>query len=143
MQALTCKIILGFVLLVCGYTDFRYQKIYNLVTIPSILLGLVVNYYYGGIEGLKFSLLSLGIIAVVGYVVVYFHGIGYGDWKMLIAVASLMGIYYNLAILFVGSLVSAIWALIIIACKKVKSVPLGTCLLIAFTGYEIMYYFLH
>ena len=138
MQILISKYILGAMLLICGITDFKRQKIYNLVTLPVIALGVYVNYYYAGLSGLTSSLISLAIIAVIGYIIVFFQWLGYGDWKMLIAIAALMGIYYTLALFFVASLVSCIWAIIIMVRKRVESVPLGTCMFIAFTGYEIL-----
>lgn len=138
MQTLICKCVLGVMLLICGITDFKKQKIYNLVTLPAIGLGLIINGYYGGLASLEFGLISLGIIAVAGYLLVFFQWLGYGDWKLLIAIASLMGIYYTLALFFVGSLVSAFWAIYVILKKEEESVPLGTCMFIAFAGYEIL-----
>ena len=138
MQILICKCILGIMLTICGYTDFKKQNIYNFVTLPTIGLGLLVNCYFGGVSGLESSLIGLVIIAIIGYAIVYFRWLGYGDWKMLIAIAALMGIYYTLALFFIASLVSAFWAIYVITKKKTNSVPLGSCMFVAFIGYEIL-----
>ena len=50
------NIALVFGLLVCSYTDYRYNRIYNWVTLPLIGFGLLVNGIYGRWPGFLSSL---------------------------------------------------------------------------------------
>ena len=76
------------------YTDIRYSKIFNAVTVPAAILGIVVNGVghgvaglIGSIEGIALGLALLPICGLLGRI------LGGGDIKLLAAVGALEGPY--------------------------------------------------
>ncbi len=88
------RILFG-VSLVCVMTaaisDFHVRRIPNWLTLPSILLGLVLNGAFFGWSGLVLSLKGLGL----GFLLLFFWyllgGMGAGDVKLLSAVGAILG----------------------------------------------------
>ena len=76
------------------YTDIRYSKILNAVTVPAAILGIVVNGVGHGVAGLVGSLegiaLGLALLPVCGLLG---RILGGGDIKLLAAVGALEGPY--------------------------------------------------
>ena len=80
------------VVMVAVYTDVRWSKIFNHLTMPAIALGLVINSLTGGIEGFVHSIAGVGlglglflISCLLGRI------LGGGDIKLLMAVGALQG----------------------------------------------------
>ncbi len=88
----------------CAYTDWKERKIYNIVTIPSIFAGAILNYHLYGPDIIGTIALSIGSVGVFGLIFALMYAIGYGDWKLWMAVSAVMNVYYFLALLFVTSL---------------------------------------
>lgn len=97
---------------ITSYCDLRYKKIYNWLTIPFWIMGIIVNTGITGISGLQISLLG----AVVGFIILlipYILGwIGGGDVKLLIAVGAWIGpgdiaysTVYGLIFMGIGSII--------------------------------------
>jgi prepilin peptidase CpaA len=97
--------------LIAAYTDIRWGKIFNVITVPFALLGLTLNTVAGGLEGL---LLSLGGIAAgfALWLVSNFLGriLGGGDIKLLMAFGALMGPMFMLWTFVIGALVGGVMA---------------------------------
>lgn len=73
-----------------AYTDLKYHKIYNKLTMPVILAGLVCNLLLGGLRGLAGSL--LGILTGALFAVLWLMGmLKAGDIKLYMAVGALAG----------------------------------------------------
>lgn len=73
-----------------GYTDLKNHKIYNKLTMPAILCGLVCNLMLGGLNGLLGSL--LGILSGAMFAVLWLMGmLKAGDIKLYMAVGALAG----------------------------------------------------
>lgn len=132
------NIVLAIILAIAGYTDYKKHKIYNYITVPAILAGPILNGFFAGAEGLKTSLMAMGIVGVVCLLIVFLHGFGYGDMKLLMGIAGIMGIWYTLALFFISSIITAVWGIIIIYKGKQHSVPLATCMLIGFICYTVL-----
>lgn len=83
--------ILVIVLLICIYTDTKSRRILNIVTIPTIILGLTYNIFTSGFEGLLFS--GKGFLVGLGVLLIPFMlgGMGAGDVKLMAAIGALMG----------------------------------------------------
>jgi len=83
--------ILIIVLLICLFTDIKSRKILNIVTLPTIVFGLIYNISTAGIVGLFFSgkgfLVGLGLL-LIPYML---GGMGAGDVKLMAAIGALMG----------------------------------------------------
>ena len=135
------NIILALALAAAGYTDFKKHKIYNYITVPAMLAGPILNGFFSGADGIKTSLLAMALVGVVCLLIVFLHGFGYGDMKLLMSIAGIMGIWYTLALFFISSIITAVWGIIIIYKGKQHSVPLATCMFIGFVCYTIMGFF--
>jgi len=72
-------------------TDFRWQKIPNLITFPSMVVGIVGHGVVHGWDGLSFSLsgLGLGLVLLLGFYAM--GGMAAGDVKLMAAVGSFLG----------------------------------------------------
>lgn len=81
----------GVTTLICVYTDCRRHTIKNIVTLPAIALGLLLNTISGGWMGLVFS--AAGLLVGVGVMAVPFllGKMGAGDVKLMGALGSLFG----------------------------------------------------
>jgi prepilin peptidase CpaA len=96
-----------------AYTDIRWGKIFNVMTVPFALLGLTLNTIGGGWEGL---LLSVGGIAaglalwmvsnVLGRI------LGGGDIKLLMAFGALLGPIFMLWTFALGALIGGAMAIV-------------------------------
>jgi prepilin peptidase CpaA len=64
--------------LISAYTDLRYRKILNLVTLPAMVLGLILQFSFFGFSGLLSALLGFLIGFRFLFFVLYFwrHGSG-------------------------------------------------------------------
>ena len=71
--------------------DLKTGKIPNFITLPAIVLGLILNAYYSGLEGLKDSLLGMILGILLLLIPFVLHGLGAGDVKLLAAIGALNG----------------------------------------------------
>ena len=88
---LLCNLVLVVFLAVCAYTDSTRHKIYNKVTFPAMLLGLVLNGAFGGFDGLLWSLLGLVFGLGIQWVPMMLGVAKAGDVKLLGGVGALKG----------------------------------------------------
>ena len=81
------------IILVLGaaFTDFRWHKIPNILTFPSMGVGIVGHGLVNGWDGLGFSLggLGLGLVLLLGFYVM--GGMAAGDVKLMAAVGAFVG----------------------------------------------------
>ncbi|MGD9384470.1 MAG: A24 family peptidase, partial [Desulfobacterales bacterium] len=101
-------------LIVAAVIDIRVQKIPNLITFPTMVLGLV---YYGvtnGLEGLLFSFGGL-VLGIVVFLILYLMGgMGAGDVKLMGAVGAIVGSKGILLTALFSAILGGIYALIIL-----------------------------
>jgi prepilin peptidase CpaA len=113
-------IVLGLIVLV---TDSIWKKIFNVVTFPAMLLGLVLNTCFWGVEGLKFSLIGLlvgGFLMFLPFVLRYAMA---GDLKYLAAVGALLGPAFALFTLLMGSIIHGVISVIyLLWTRKMRAV---------------------
>ena len=110
--------VLAGVLVISAVTDVRNGKIYNVVTYPAIVLGIVGHGIIGWlwpdqqVIGLDVALLGLGLgFGSMG--VAWLMGvIGGGDAKLMGAVGALAGWRFALSAMFYGFIVAAVMAII-------------------------------
>jgi prepilin peptidase CpaA len=85
------NIILIIVLFICLITDIKSRKILNIITLPTIVFGLVFYIFSSGFEGFLYSgkgfLVGL-ILLLIPYLL---GGMGAGDVKLMAAIGALMG----------------------------------------------------
>ena len=86
----------------CGYTDWKFQKIYNKWTLSSIGLGLLVHLLVWGIHGLLDSVLGL-LLGTLLFFLFVIRALKAGDVKLFMALGAILGWRLNLRII-VGSI---------------------------------------
>jgi prepilin peptidase CpaA len=93
-QALAKDAILGCAIglaLVAGWTDYRYRRIPNWLTVPGLLVGIAVNVAASHWGGLKTSLLGAGLGLLLLLPFVLLRSLGAGDWKLAGALGAIVG----------------------------------------------------
>jgi prepilin peptidase CpaA len=112
------EIILSIVLITCLITDLKRRKIFNFVTLPMILFGLIYHTYEGGFDGLLFSF--KGLLVGVGLLLIPFilRGIGAGDVKLLGTIGALKGSFFVFYAFLYTALIGGVIALFILLYKK-------------------------
>lgn len=111
--------ILSLILLLAVYSDIKYRKIYNKITMPGILLGFLVNIYEKKlIAGLLFSFegLVLGILLFILPFIL--GGLGGGDVKLMGAVGAFKGPLFVFYAIISAALVNGIFAMLFLAREK-------------------------
>lgn len=101
----------GIVSALCAFTDFKYRKILNKVTFPTILLGIIYWALVEGFKGVMFSgtgLLVGGALLIIPF---YLGGIGAGDVKMLAMIGALTGPVFVFQAFIWGAILGAVFAL--------------------------------
>ncbi len=99
---------------VATVTDFWRQKIYNWLTLPTLLLGLVLNTYQFGGWGFLSALLGFLLAGVVYLVLGLLGAMKGGDLKLAAAMGACLGWPLTVSALFygfiAGGFLSLIWA---------------------------------
>ena len=103
---------------IAGYTDFRWRRIPNWLTVPGLLLGIAINFIGLGWPGAKHALLgaALGLALLLPFVLV--RSLGAGDWKLVGALGAFLGPSQLLSVLFVALLIAGVMALVLVIWKK-------------------------
>jgi prepilin peptidase CpaA len=79
------------ILAVALVTDLQNRKIYNWLTFPAMLTGLVLNTAFGGLHGLQSSLIGLLVASLVFLAGFLMNAMGAGDVKLMAAVGAWLG----------------------------------------------------
>jgi len=74
-----------------AWFDYKTRRIPNGFTFSLILMGLILNSYFSGIEGLKLSFFGLGLAILILYIPFAVGGMGGGDVKLLAGIGTLLG----------------------------------------------------
>lgn len=103
---------LGVVLAVGAATDLRDRKIYNWLTYPMVVVGLILHTIVFGLAGLGAGLVGAGIVLGIGLIILPFGWLGGGDIKLLAAVGATLGpgalfeiFFYSVVVGFVAGVV--------------------------------------
>ena len=104
--------------LVAGWTDWRWRRIPNWLTVPALLLGIAVNCVATGWAGAKESLLgaALGLGLLLPFVLI--RSLGAGDWKLAGALGAFLGPSRMITVLLGTVLVAGLMAVVLIIWKK-------------------------
>ena len=109
---LTLGIITVAITAVAIYTDVRWGKIFNALTVPVVLAGLVLNFVWGGTAGLARSAEGIGLgLALFLVSALFGRLLGGGDVKLLMAMGALQGPHFLMWTLFYMALAGAALAI--------------------------------
>lgn len=103
-------IVLYVVIGLCAVTDILHGKIYNKITYPAIVLGVVLA-IFGGILMIKSSLVGLLLGFILFFFVFLMGGFGGGDVKLMAAIGAIKGYPFILYASFYSALVGGIISL--------------------------------
>ena len=113
-------VLAGAVLLaVCaGWTDLRWRRIPNWLTVSGLVLGVVVNSAVNGVAGAKTSLLgaALGLALLLPFVLL--RSLGAGDWKLAGALGAFTGPGRLVDFLLASILVAGVMAVALVIYKR-------------------------
>jgi len=104
--------------LVAGYTDWRWRRIPNWLTVPALLLGLTANCVATGWSGARESLFGAGLGLGLLLPFVLIRSLGAGDWKLAGALGAFLGPSRLISVLLGTILVAGLMALVLIIWKK-------------------------
>lgn len=107
--------------------DFNTQLLPDLITLPLLWLGLLVN-----LQNTFTDLSSAVVGAAAGYMILWLifwafklitgkEGMGYGDFKLLAALGAWLGWVYLPVILLLSSVVGAVFGIVLKASKKLDA----------------------
>ena len=100
-----------------GWTDLRWRRIPNWLTVPALLIGVIANTVLSGLSGLKASLLgvALGLALLLPFVLL--RSLGAGDWKLAGALGAFTGPGLLLDLLLASVLVAGVMAVVLVIYK--------------------------
>lgn len=105
-------IVLVGILVLSLYTDIRYMKILNVVTVPAIFSGIVYHTMTNGFLGFGIGLGGCFVGLALFFIPFIMGGIGAGDVKLMGAVGALKGpvfvLYAGLASAVAGGVIAVI-----------------------------------
>jgi prepilin peptidase CpaA len=113
-------LLLSAILVVAAVQDLRFQKIPNLLTYPTMAIGLACHGMTSGLDGLLFSAggLALGIgIFILPY---FMGGMGAGDAKLMGAAGAVLGLKGVFIAFLLTAIVGGIYALIVLSINSRK-----------------------
>jgi prepilin peptidase CpaA len=101
-----------------GWTDLRWRRIPNWLTVPALLIGVTANTLLGGLSALKNSLLgaALGLALLLPFVLL--RSLGAGDWKLAGALGAFTGPGLLVDLLLASILVAGVMALVLVIYKR-------------------------
>jgi len=109
------EVLSAIVLVVALYTDLRYGKIYNKLTLPTIALGVILSTVSSGWHGLLMSIGGVLVVLVPFLVFAPLAGIGGGDAKLMMAIGSLLGAKTVVWVMLYSAIAGGVLALIVMA----------------------------
>lgn len=111
-------IMVGLLVLLAIYSDLRWRKIPNCLTLPAIALGFLLNFLGNSWNGLIFAF--FGLLVGMGLLMLPYllGGMGGGDVKFLGALGAMLGSYSVLNIFLYTTLVGGAIALAVIIANK-------------------------
>ncbi len=109
------------------YTDVRWGKIFNRLTMPAIALGLVINSLTGSLDGFVHSVAGIGLgLGLFLMSCLLGRILGGGDIKLLMAVGALQGPAFLAWTICYAAIIGGVLAVIIavrhgILLEKIKA----------------------
>ena len=104
--------------MVAAFTDLRWRRIPNWITVPGFFLGLGLNVARAGWAGSKASLLGAGLGLFVLLPFVALRSLGAGDWKLAGCLGSFFGPSTMVDVLLLSVFMAGLMAVALIIHKR-------------------------
>jgi prepilin peptidase CpaA len=111
-------LLMGLVAVLAGFTDWRWRRIPNWLTVPAAVVGLTVNSAAYGWNGLKSSAAGLGLGLLLLFPFVLVRALGAGDWKLAGALGAFLGPHELLMVLAGTVMIAGVMALALVIYKR-------------------------
>jgi leader peptidase (prepilin peptidase)/N-methyltransferase len=138
-------------LIIITVIDLEHQIIPDVITLPGIILGLLINFFLGQglINYLIGSLVGGGLFFLVA--VMSKGGMGGGDIKLISMLGAFLGWFNILLTILISSFLGAVIGLALIIIKKKKRkdpIPFGPfialgAMIVIFWGRQLMIWYQH
>ena len=133
----TKSIILGLLLAILAYMDWKQRRVSNFL----ILLGLISGLLFGYFSGSFLQTIQSTILVFAFYFLFWvFGGVAEGDVKVLMVIGSFYGFWHTAEYLIVASAFSIVW----ICCRKfvlrkrIEEIPLVSFLFVSYCFFGIV-----
>ncbi len=103
---------------IAGFTDWRWRRIPNWLTVSGFAAGLAANAATAGWGGLKTSLLGAGLGLLLLLPFVLLHALGAGDWKLAGALGAFVGPAILTDVLMASVFVAGLMAFALVIYKR-------------------------
>ena len=98
-------------------TDLRSHKIYNWLTVPVMVLGLIVSFQNGGWSAFGYSVASIALgLALYGWMFLI-RVMGAGDVKLLMALGAWGGLWFTFDVAALGVMLGGVMAAVLLTFK--------------------------
>ena len=128
-------LLIAAVLAIAVVTDMRRRKIYNVLTLPAMAIGIVVNGVDGGLDGLLLSLAGVFLGAALFVLPVAFLGRGAGDLKLIAAIGAIGGPVFVLWSALFAGVAGAVFAISVLLVRRRFGVVLADMALDVTSGH--------
>lgn len=124
------------------YTDLRWSRIPNWLTFSAMGVGIAIQGWFGGVQGVGFSLQGVAVGMGLFLLPYVFKMIGAGDVKLMAAIGSILGSSGVLSVAALSALVGGGYALVamsyhwglVATSRKLTFVTCGALLTCGATG---------
>jgi len=130
------SIIIAALVLIIFISDFKYMIILDSPLIVSVILVLILKYYYFGLKNVGISILSglflfglMFLIGKIGSKIFKREALGGGDIKLSIVIGVILNLKLGLVAIILSSLLALPYALATMMMSKEKEVPFGPFLI--------------
>jgi prepilin peptidase CpaA len=103
---------------IAAWTDLHSRRIPNWLTVPAAVIGIAASTILGGLNGLKSSLLGVGLGLALLLPFVLLRSLGAGDWKLAGALGAFTGRYLLVDLLLGSILIAGVMALVLVIYKR-------------------------
>ncbi|WP_418791043.1 A24 family peptidase [Phosphitispora sp. TUW77] len=106
------------VVIISVYTDLKERKIYNVVILSGVLVGLLLNLLNYGGSGVLFSLKGLGAGLGLLFIPFALGGFGAGDVKLLGTIGALKGTLFVCKVFLATGIAGGVLAVFVLVKQK-------------------------
>jgi prepilin peptidase CpaA len=103
--------------MVASFTDLWKGKIYNWLTLPAVVSGIIFSAFLGGGQAMAFSILAIILAFFLYGWLFFFRVLGAGDVKFLMALGAWGGVSFAFSVSLLGILIAGVFAFFLLIGK--------------------------